>query len=168
MNPTAMMLAEFDQEMKSTRRVLERLPEDRLDWRPHPRSWTVAELAGHVINIPRWGAITFQSEFYDVAPAGGPPPTAQQITSVKEGLERFDSLTAEVRKILEGCSEESLAVSWSLLMNGATRFTLPRAAVWRSMVMNHLIHHRAELCVYLRLLDQPLPAIYGPSADEKM
>jgi len=161
------LLREFDQEMAGTRKVLERLPEDRLGWRPHEKSWTVAELATHTLSIPFWGTITLETESFDIAPEGGPPPSPRTIESVAEGLERFDAHVARARAALAACSDEELERDWSLLMKGEARFVLPRAAVWRGMVMNHLVHHRAELCVCLRLLDRPLPALYGPSADER-
>jgi uncharacterized damage-inducible protein DinB len=161
------LLQEFDQEMKGTRKVLERLPEDRLGWRPHEKSWTVAELATHLLSIPHWGTITLETDSFDIAPEGGPPPSPKTFTTVAEALERFDGHATKARAGLAACADDQLAADWALLMKGELRFKLPRAAVWRGMVMNHLIHHRAELCVYLRLLDLPLPALYGPSADER-
>ena len=160
------MLPEFDQETASTRRTLERVPQDRLAWSPHEKSGTMVWLAGHLANLPTWVTLTIGQDELDLAPGGqapDPPPTPG---SVDEILATFDKNVAEARAAIAGVSDEELMRPWSLLQNGKTMMTLPKAAVLRSFVMNHLIHHRAQLGVYLRLNDISVPSIYGPSADE--
>lgn len=157
------LLAEFDQEMGKTRTMLERVPADRLDWRPHERSYSLLELAGHVSNLPSWTSMTMVTEELDLeGPFERTPPTTKD-----EVLDEFDRTVSGARAALQGASAEDLAVPWTLRSGDHTVFTIPRSAVHRSMVMNHLIHHRAQLGVYLRLLDVPVPGMYGPSADER-
>ena len=160
------LLPEFDQEMAKTRVVLERCPEDKFGWKPHPKSFSMAALASHVANIPGWGVYTIAQDSFDVAPAGAPPMKEEPAASRKELLEKFDKAVGEARNALAGASDDHLMKPWSLLAGGQSLFTMPRVAVFRTMVMNHGIHHRAQLGVYLRLNDIPVPAIYGPSADE--
>ena len=160
------LLPEFDHEMANTRKSLERVPEDKLDWKPHTKSMTLGHLAGHLAEIPTWGTTTVNEESFDIAPTDGPAHEPFKAKSVAEALERFDKNVADARAAIEGASDETLLRPWSLLHGGNTVFTLPRIAVLRSFVMSHSIHHRAQLGVYLRLNDVPVPAIYGPSADE--
>ncbi len=162
------LLPEFDQEMANTRRTLERVPEARMDWKPHQKSYPLGTLAGHIANLPSWTAITLAQDSFDVAPPGQDPPRAEPVTSVAALLETFDDNVAAARDAIEGASDEQFSAPWTLLSGGETVFTLPKIAVLRSFVMNHLIHHRAQLGVYLRLNDVPVPAIYGPTADEEM
>lgn len=160
------MLPEFDQEMAGTRKTLERVPEDKFAWRPHEKSSTMADLATHVANVPNWATMTIQTEHLDIAPPGEEPYREPAAQSREELLAKFDAGVAAARAALGGASDEHLLAPWSLLAGGKTFFTMPRAAVLRSFVMNHMIHHRAQLTVYLRLNDVPVPALYGPSADE--
>ncbi|MDH5758914.1 MAG: DinB family protein [Gemmatimonadota bacterium] len=158
-----LFLPEFDHEMAGTRRTLERVPEARFDFKPHEKSFTLRELAAHVANIPTWVAVTLATEVLDMdEPFDQPDPR-----SVADMLALFDEAVASARGALEKASAEDLSVMWSLKAGGHTAFSLPRAAVLRSFVLNHIIHHRAQLTVYLRLLDVPVPALYGPSADEQ-
>jgi len=161
------LLPEFDQEMANTRKVLERVPEDRFDFTPHPKSWKMQGLATHVATIPSWTTYTIELDSLDIAPPGEPPYKSPEFTSQKDLLEKFDQNVAAARSAIAGASDETLLKPWSLLAGGKTLFTMPRAAVIRSMVMNHGIHHRAQLCIYLRLIDVPMPGMYGPSADEQ-
>lgn len=160
------LLPEFDQEMANTRKVLERVPDDRLDWRPHPKSWTMGALATHVATLPSWTVMTFQHDELDMAPDGKPLPPPEQAKSTQELLARFDAAVTTARAVLAAASDTAMFQNWSLLSAGKKLMTLPRAAVMRSFILNHSIHHRAQLGVYLRLNDIPVPAIYGPSADE--
>ncbi|HYO12172.1 MAG TPA: DinB family protein [Thermoanaerobaculia bacterium] len=160
------LLPEFDQEMATTRKVLERIPEDRLGWKPHPKSPTLGWLATHLTVLPYWMVVTIEQDSLDAAPAGGGSPLAQEATSRQEVLDLFDKNVAAARAALEGVSDEHLGKPWTLLAGGRTVFTLPRVATLRSFVISHMIHHRAQLGLYLRLNDVPVPAIYGPSADE--
>lgn len=161
-----MILPEFDHEMANTRKTLERVPDDKFDWKPHEKSTTLGGLATHLSNIPSWTKNTFEANELDLAPEGQPAPRLEQAKSTAELLETFDQNVASARAALESATDDKWMDKWSLLMGGKNIFTLPRAAVMRGFVMNHMIHHRAQLGVYLRLLDVPVPSIYGPSADE--
>jgi uncharacterized damage-inducible protein DinB len=160
------LLPEFDQEMANTRKVLERCPEDKYGWKPHERSFSMGALATHLANMPEWGAMTISSDSFDYAPPGAPPYKEEPFTSRQALLERFDKTIAAMRTALEGASNEDLMKSWSLLAGGQTLFTMPKVAVLRGMIFNHIVHHRGQMTVYLRLNDVPVPALYGPSADE--
>jgi uncharacterized damage-inducible protein DinB len=163
---SAALLPEFDQEMANTRRTLERVPEDKFDWRPHEKSTTLGGLTTHLSNLPSWAGLIINQDSLDIAPVGAPPFRLEQIKSVNEALAMFDQNVAAARAAIAGAGDERLAQTWTLLHGGRTILSLPRAVVIRSMVMNHLIHHRAQLGVYLRLNDVPVPSLYGPSADE--
>ena len=156
------LLPEFDHEMDATRRVLERLPQDRLDWKPHPRSFSLGQLGTHVAMLPVWATETVTRAEIDLTGDRG----QSALPSTSEILGAFDANAAAARAALAGRTDPELLAVWSLKRNGRTLFTMPRTAVLRSFVMNHLIHHRAQLTVYLRLLDVPVPSLYGPSADE--
>ncbi len=160
------MLPEFDQEMANTRKVLERVPEDRLTYKPHAKSSDLGGLAMHVALIPSWGVETLTKDSIDIAPVGAPPYEPPKPATRQEILDAFDANVKSARTALENVSDEALSQSWSLLAGGKPLFTMPRGAVMRSMILNHLIHHRAQLTVYLRLNDVPVPGMYGPSADE--
>ena len=160
------LLPEFEQEMTGTRRTLERVPEDKFDWQPHAKSTSLGGLATHLANLPSWVGHTIDKDELDLAPPGAPPLHMEPATSRAELLEQFDRHVAAARAALTGASDEHLLKPWSLLSGGKIILTMPRAAVLRGFVLNHNIHHRAQLGVYLRLNDVPLPAIYGPSADE--
>jgi uncharacterized damage-inducible protein DinB len=157
-----MLVPEFDREIGVTRRVLERVPEDKFGWKPHPKSMSLGELATHVATIPFWGVPTLNQPELDL---GGQNQNTLA-SSRADLLARFDKNTAETRAALVGKTDAEMMVVWSLKNNGEKLFTMPRVAVWRSFVVNHLIHHRAQLGVYLRLNDVPVPASSGPTADE--
>lgn len=156
------LLPEFDLEMSNTRKSLERVPEDKLGWKPHNKSMTMGGLATHLATINHWTEAIIGQDSFDV----GDAPPQPQVTSRKEILDAFDQNTASARKAIAGAGDETLMKSWSLLAKGNTIFTMPRISVLRNFIMNHTIHHRAQLGVYLRLNDIPVPSIYGPSADE--
>jgi uncharacterized damage-inducible protein DinB len=160
------LLPEFDKEMAGTRKTLERVPDGKFDWKPHAKSMTMLQLASHLALFPSWMISTFESASFDYAPVGGEPYKPPVIKSTKELVELFDRDVAKARQMLKSASDAELMASWSLLAGGKTIFSMPRIAVLRGMVMNHMIHHRAQLGVYLRLNDVPLPALYGPTADE--
>ena len=162
------LLPEYEQEMQKTRTLLERIPAERFSWKPHEKSFSFMELANHLARLPEWGSETLGTESLDLAPEGGtyqPPPPAESPEGV---LELFDENTATFREALTRASDSELMQPWTLLSGGEELFTLPRIAVLRGMILNHIIHHRGQLSVYLRLNDIPVPAIYGPSADEGM
>lgn len=156
------LLPEFDHEMTTTRKVLERLPEDRFDWKPHPKSFSLGALATHVATLPTWGAETLNKSEFDLA---GSQPVAA-LPSKAELMATFDKNVAATRSALAGKSDAELLAMWTLKRGGKTIFSMPKTAVLRSFVLSHLVHHRGQLSVYLRLLDVPVPSIYGPSADE--
>ncbi len=162
---SAALLPEFVQEMANTRKLLACLPEGKWDWRPHPKSMPLGRLAGHLAQLPGWATNTIKLDVLDLTPEGKPPqPFLPQ--STQEVLRTFDDNVVEARAAIEGASDEHLAVLWSLIFFGNKVLTLPRSAVLRSVVMNHLIHHRAQLGLYLRLNDVAIPGMYGPSADD--
>jgi uncharacterized damage-inducible protein DinB len=154
-------LPEFDREMTTTRKLLERVPDDKFDWKPHPKSMTLGSLAQHVATIPMWGSVTMLQSEIDL---GGAAPAP--VTSRGELLKMFDKNVADTRSAVSGRTDAEFMAPWTLKNKGQTVFTMPKAAVWRGFVMNHVIHHRAQLSVYLRMNDVPIPSMYGPSADE--
>lgn len=156
------LLPEFDHEMATTRRVLERVPDEKLGWKPHEKSMSMARLATHVATITQWINSIVGSDSFDVKSA----PPNPDLKSRQEILGAFDSTVAAARKALAGASDEQLLKTWTLQAGGKTIFSLPRTGALRSLVMNHSIHHRGQLSVYLRLNNIPVPSIYGPSADE--
>ena len=161
------ILPEFDAEMASTRKLLERLPEDKLDWQAHPKSHTIGWNANHVAEIPGWVEGILTKPSWDVAPVSGEPYKTSDLKTRQEILAFFDQNVAAARKAISEVKDEDLGTMWSLLYQGKPIFTMPRSAVIRTFVLNHLIHHRAHLCVYYRLNDLPVPGMYGPSGDEE-
>lgn len=160
------MIPEFDEEMKNTRKVLERVPDEKWNWKPHEKSGTLGWLAIHVATIPEWIPMVIKTEELDYAPVGGPAYEGPKIANRKELLAAFDKGSAEAREALSKVSDEDIAKGWKLLAGGQEIFTMPRVACIRSMCTNHLIHHRAQLTVYFRLVNVAVPGLYGPSADE--
>lgn len=158
-------LAAFDQIVAGARTLLEIVPDDRLDWRPHDRSWTLGELATHISNLPSWTVATLSVSEFDISPADGGPPPMPALSSSAELVEALDGSARAARTAIEGSSEEEMRGPWTMLVAGEPRFTLPKAVVLRTFVMDHLIHHRAQLGVYLRMLDVPVPQLFGPTAD---
>jgi len=156
------LLPEFDHEMANTRKSLERVPDNKLSWKPHQKSMTMGSLATHLATLNHWADAILGQESFDVKTA---TPTAE-LKSKAELLGAFDKNTASARKAIAGASDEQLMKPWSLKAGDKAMFTLPRIAVLRSFIMSHAIHHRAQLGVYLRMNDVPVPSIYGPSADE--
>ena len=160
------LLPEYDHEMANTRKFLERVPDDRLAWKPHQKSWTVAQLGTHLSNLPSWTGYTIDLDELDIAPVGKPPYKEEEKKCRAEMLEAFDKHVKNGREAIAGASDESLMKSWTLLAGGKSILTMPKVAVLRGFIMNHTIHHRAQLGVYLRLCDIPVPGVYGPTADE--
>lgn len=157
-----LLLPELDHELATTRTLLARLPEARLDWAPHPKAWTLGQLAQHLVTILHWGHVTLTQPGFDTA--GARPSDGVQTREALLGA--FDTSARMVRASLVGVPDEDLLQPWALTRGTATIFTMPRVMVWRSFVMNHLVHHRGQLALYLRMTDVPVPSIYGPSADE--
>lgn len=159
------LLPEFDREMGVTRRMLAVVPFTNPDWKPHAKSKSMRELASHVANVVRMGTFVLTQPDLETGDTFQRLPDA---TSSEELLTRFDELVASVRAALVGKTDPEMLVPWTMKRNGREMFTLPRAAAWRNFVISHLIHHRGQLTVYLRLNDVPVPPAYGPTADERL
>lgn len=159
-------LPEFDSEMASTRKALERVPDDKLDWKAHPKSNTIGWVASHIVEIPGWIEGTLTQPEWDVNPTGTTPFLTPMLGSRQEMLKVFDEAVVAGRKAIASTSDAEFLKDWSLLDHGNVVITMPRASILRSFILNHLIHHRAILCVYLRLNNIPVPGMYGPSGDE--
>jgi uncharacterized damage-inducible protein DinB len=161
-----LLLSEFDQEMKKTRNLLERVPPNRAEWKPHEKSMALGRLAGHIAELPRLAVWILGSDTLDMTPmvSGGYKPPV--LDSSEELLKLFDKNVSDAREALAKTSEDDFKRVWSMQLREKILFSMPRIDTIRSMFMNHLIHHRAQLGVYLRLNNVPLPEMYGPSADE--
>ncbi len=159
------LLPEFDQEMANTRKTLERVPEDKFSWKPHEKSMALGALATHLANLPTWATLTLRADSFDMAPEGK-EFRMEELPSREAVVQEFEKNTQAARAAIAGANDEEMLKPWTLLSNGKSLLTLPKIAVLRSFVMNHMIHHRAQMGVYLRLNDIPVPSIYGPSADE--
>ena len=163
MTLTEILLPEFDHEMRTTRTVLERVPAKDAAWRPHPKSTSLGDLALHLATIPGWLAPTLKQTELDLAPKPGMAP--QAFESVEKLLATFDDNVRSARTALAEAKDADFGVPWTLKAAGNTIFTLPRGPVVRSFILSHMVHHRGQLTVYLRLRDVPLPSVYGPTAD---
>jgi len=157
------LLAEFDMEMASTRRMLERLPEDKMEWTPDPKSMSMGRLAAHVAEMPGWGALTLSTDQLDFATGAYQPAVAK---TRAEALAILEKNAGAARAAIAAASDADFMKPWTLRAGDQVFFTMPKVAVIRGMVMNHTIHHRGQLTVYYRLTGVPVPALYGPSADE--
>jgi uncharacterized damage-inducible protein DinB len=156
------LLPEFDMEMSNTRKALARCPTDKFDWAPHVKSFTMGKLATHLATLPAWTNTTIDTSELDLAlPFDQPKPA-----TTEELLALFDKNVAEARAALAGAADETFFQPWALRNGEHTIFSMPKIAVMRGFVLNHIIHHRGQLTVYLRLNDIPVPSIYGPTADE--
>jgi uncharacterized damage-inducible protein DinB len=161
------ILPEFDQEMANTRKVLEQVPEEKLDWKAHAKSNTIGWNANHLAEIPGWVEGTLAELEWDIAPVGGEPYRTPNLKTRQEILDFFDRNVAVARKAFASLKDDAeMDKMWSLLEAGRPLLTMSRSAVIRTFILNHTIHHRAILCVYLRLNDIPVPGMYGPSGDE--
>ena len=159
----AMVIPEFDREFAETRRSLERIPEDKFDWKPHEKSFTLHQLAAHVAEIARWVPVTLNMDEFDIdAPYDRVVPETKE-----EILAHFDEGVAEGRSLIEAATSDQLMSTWSMKKGGEVTMSMPKGVVLRSFILNHNVHHRAQLGVYLRMLDVPVPGHYGPSADEQ-
>ena len=146
--------------------MLERIPEDKYGWKPHNKSLSFGELASHLANICTWTSTTLKQDSYDIAPPGGEEFKTPQASSRAELVGMFDKNTADAREAIAGTPDDEFMKTWTMYRGGEQMFALPKYAVLRSFIFNHAIHHRAQLGVYYRLNDLPVPAVYGPSADE--
>jgi uncharacterized damage-inducible protein DinB len=159
----AIALGDLENELRMTRAVLERVPDDKLDWKPHDKSFSLGALALHIARLPTWITRTLESDHFDLSSVSRQAPAA----SKQEIMDAFDETVAAVRAAAGATSDAALLETWELRMGDKVMMSLPRTAIIRTMGLSHLIHHRGQLGVYLRLLDVPLPALYGPSADER-
>lgn len=161
-------LIELEHEAPVTRRFLERVPEDRLGWKPHDKSMTLGRLASHIGELPGWGEIVLSEDGFDMAPPGSEPPTGADLGRVEEIVSVYDENVEKLRERLASTSDEDFMRLWTLKRGGQEIFSAPRVGVLRTSVLNHMVHHRAQLSVYLRLNDVAVPPSYGPTADEGM
>ena len=161
-----LLLPEYDNEIAVTRRVLERVPDERAEWKPHPRAFSMAHLAQLVAMLPGWVDQVLGKTELDIAPKSG-PTTGYSIQKVSALLATFDAGAAAGRTALVRATDADFQVPWTLLAAGTVISTQPRYMALRQLVLNHLVHHRAQLAVYLRITDQKVPQMYGPTADEK-
>ena len=159
------LLPEYDHEMGTTRRLLERVPDADLAWKPHEKSFSLGQLASHIANIPHWVGATCDVTVFDLATIGD-DARPKQPASTADVLKAFDANTISARGKIDAQTDAMLLGQWTMKRGDQELMTMPRVAVLRSFIMNHLIHHRGQLSVYLRLRNVPIPAIYGPSADE--
>ncbi|HEY7441782.1 MAG TPA: DinB family protein [Vicinamibacterales bacterium] len=162
------LLPEFDREMGLTRQLLERVPNDKANWKPHPKSFSLGDLSLHIANLPTWAVSTMKQTELDVNPPGGPGFAPLKFESMTTTLKFLDDNVRATRSAIAGATDGEMMVMWTFKNGGKTIFSMPRIAVLRSFVMNHMIHHRGQLTVYLRELDVPLPQIYGPTADSPL
>jgi uncharacterized damage-inducible protein DinB len=167
MSKAQAMLEQFKQEAAGTRKMLERVPFDRAEWAPHEKSMTLGRLAGHIAEMHQWGASILTSDEFDMAPPDGEPYKSPVLESSEDLLDEFDRGVSAVEAALPGVSDEAWAEHWSLKSGGNEVFGGPRGESFGMLTMNHVIHHRGQLSVYLRLCDVPVPGMYGPSADDK-
>ena len=159
------ILPEFDHETATTRALLERVPEGKADWQPHAKSMSLGHLAMHIANIPHWSPVALERTWFDTNPVDGERATTPPFQSASHLLQFYDEGVASARALLAGKTDGEFMMQWTLKSGGKTIFSMPRVAVFRSFILNHAVHHRGQLSVYLRLLDVPLPNIYGPTAD---
>src|SRR5437016_6624819 len=155
------ILMELDQESHTTQRVLERVPEDKFSWKPHPKSYSLGQLAMHIAVAPGTVAGAAGKDTHEIG--GGPPPEPK---SRKELMDAFSTNLTSAKDALKKLTDERLMSTWNGTVNGKVVLSIPRIGLVRAILLNHWYHHRGQLSVYLRLLDVPVPSIYGPSADE--
>ena len=158
------MAAELKHEAVATRKCIERAPDDKLGWKPHDRSMTMGRLASHIVELVGWAKDILDTDHLNLDSGDFKPFSAE---TNAELLSAFDANLARSIEALEGATDERMMGNWKMTMGEKVVFDMPRASVMRSMVLNHVVHHRAQLSVFLRLNDIPVPAIYGPSADEQ-
>lgn len=159
------ILPEFDHEAATTRTLLERVPEDKAAWKPHVKSMALGHLAMHIAHLPQWAAITIERIEFDTNPPDGPRVTTPPFQSTAGLLQTYDANVSAARALLARTTDAEFMAQWTLKNGGRSMFSMPRVAIFRSFILNHAVHHRGQLSVYLRLLDVPIPNIYGPTAD---
>jgi len=161
-----LLLTEFDEEVKKTRAALERVPIDKKDFAPHPKSAPLGKLAPHIAELPQFGVTILTTPEFDFSK--GPRTARPQLESIEQLVKTFDDGAANARAALAKIPEAAWTEPWKLSFGDKTIFSGSRFLAYREMFLNHLVHHRAQLGVYLRLNEKPVPATYGPSADDRM
>jgi uncharacterized damage-inducible protein DinB len=162
-----LLVPEFDAEIATTRKVLERVPDDRIEWKPHEKAFPMGHLAQLVAMIPGWTLVVLRGTEFDIAPKDRKPGSGYTFQKVSALLELFEKSVADARPLIESVTDAALQDQWTLKAGGEVVSTMPRYMVYRTLMLNHLVHHRAQLGVYLRLTDQKVPQMYGPTADDK-
>ena len=157
------MLKEFSAEAATTKKVLEQVPEDKLAWRPHQRSMSLGQLALHIANVPKAIANITKPDIFDISQSSFAAPEAQTLAEIHSA---FEQTVRDVEQTLSDTNSATAQTNWHLMFGDKELQAIPRISVWRSLMLNHWYHHRGQLSVYLRLLDVPVPSIYGPSADD--
>jgi uncharacterized damage-inducible protein DinB len=160
------LLAEFENEMQTTRRCLANVPTEKMSWTPHPKSMPMGRLASHIADMVDWASEIIANDVLDIAPPGGEPREMKEAASTAELLQIFDKNLAAAVSAIAAADDETLLQDWTFKYGGKPLMTIPRIASLRGFVLSHIIHHRGQLSVYLRLNDIPVPSIYGPSADD--
>jgi len=160
------LLPEFDQEMAATRKVLERVPDDKMSWSPHEKSMNVERLFGHLAELPQWADAILALDEFDFEPTGEAGYTPPAYGSRDKMLSAFDENVTKARTVIESMGDEDFMKPWTLKKGGQELFTAPKVGVFRRQYMNHMIHHRGQATVYLRLNGVPVPQTFGPTADE--
>lgn len=163
MNNLESMQKEFSEEVATTKRVLDRVPVDKLSWKPHERSMSLGQLALHIASVPGGIAKITKPDTFDVSKSDFNPPMPESMNEVHAA---FEQSVRDVEQTLTETTEETAQADWHLMVGDKELVSMPRVSVWRSLMLNHWYHHRGQLAVYLRLLDVPVPSIYGPSADQ--
>lgn len=162
-SPAELLFPDADSELSTTRRMLERVPDGKDDWKPHPKSRSLGELANHIAQLPGFGIMQLTQDEFD----GGKRPPSPDIRNTTERLKLFDQVSGEFKRQLQSLTWERARAPWSLKIQGRTVISAPRAQILRSVYFMHAAHHRAQLGVYLRMLDIPVPYSYGDTADER-
>lgn len=164
-----LLLPEWDNEMKVTRQVLERVPDDgdKGSWKPHEKSFPMAHLAQLVARLPGWSSLLLEQTEFDIAPKDGPKSFGYSIEKTATLLAEFDKGAKVGRDAIEKTSDDAFQVPWHFKAGGKVMLTQPRYLAFRGMVLNHIVHHRAQLGLYLRMVGEKVPSMYGPTADEK-
>jgi uncharacterized damage-inducible protein DinB len=157
------MLKEFNDEAATTKRVLDRVPADKLGWKPHERSMSLGQLALHIATVPGGIVRITKPDAFDVSKNSFTPPTPKNLAEIQAALEQS---VRDVERTMEETTTDAVQANWHLMLGEKELASMPRCGVWRSLMLNHWYHHRGQLSVYLRMLDVPVPSIYGPSADE--
>ena len=158
------LLTELEHEASSTKKMLERVPAEKFDWKPHEKSFSLGRLAAHVAELHSWVGFTVNHDELDLATMNYKPA---EVHTSSDLMKLFEDQLSQAKQDIQNVSDETMMKAWTLRNKDQVYFSMPKIAVLRSMVVKHIVHHRAQLSVYLRLLDIPVPGMYGPTADER-